>query len=199
MTPMTMYQPLQQDIEETIGRPLTQQESDGLSHYFKFKKTPKQACLQCAGSICTELFFILKGSAYSYLTDEKGHKHVFRLALENMWISDLSSFLSGRPSRWTVETLEPTDLLTFSKKDEEASFDALPFMDRYFRIRYQYAYVALQERIMQVSSVSAADRYKAFAEANPELIQRIPQYLIASYLGIQPESLSRIRRRLAAS
>lgn len=194
-----MYQALQQDIEATIGRPLTPQESTGISRFFKFKRVAKQACIHCSGSVCNELYFILKGSAYSYVTDEKGHKHVFRLAVEGMWISDLSSFLSRKTSKWSVDGIEQCDLLSINYEDTEASFDDLPFMDRYFRIRYQYAYVALQERIMEIASVPAAERYKAFAENNPNLLQRMPQYLIASYLGIQPESLSRIRRRLAGS
>lgn len=192
-----MNQALKIDIEQTIGRILTPQEYEDLAHFFKFRRVPKNVFLNIPGDVCKETYFVLKGAAYSYVTDEKGHKNVFRLAIENMWLSDLSSFLSGRPSKWTLETLEPTDLLYISREDAEASYDVLTFMDRYFRIRFQYAYIALQERIMDMSTTSAADRYQAFAKANPEIIQRMPQYLIASFLGIQPESLSRIRRRIS--
>jgi CRP-like cAMP-binding protein len=192
-----MYQTLQQNIETTIGRPLSLQESERLPQFFKLREAAKHAVLNPAGEVATNAFFIVKGSAYSYFTDAKGQKHVVRLAIENMWIVDLSSYFSGKPSKWTLETLEATRVLVLSNKDADISFIELSFMDRYFRLLAQQAYVALQERLTRVNAESAEERYKAFAAERPELIQRIPQYLIASYLGIQPESLSRIRSRLA--
>jgi CRP-like cAMP-binding protein len=192
-----MYQALQHNIELTIGRSLSLQESERLPQFFKLREAAKHTIFNPAGEVVTNAFFILKGSAFSYLTDAKGQRHVVRLAIENMWIVDLSSYFSGNPSKWTLETLEPTRALVLSKEDADLSFNELSFMDRYFRIHAQQAYVALQERLTRVNAASAEERYMAFANERPELLQRIPQYLIASYLGIQPESLSRIRSKLS--
>ena len=192
-----MYQTLQQNIEHTIERALSTEESGRLPQYFKLREAGKHEILNPAGEVASNAFFILKGSAYSYLTDARGQRHVVRLAVENMWIVDLSSYFSRKPSKWTLETLEVTRAIVLNRQDADRSFNELSFMDRYFRILAQQAYVALQERLTRVNAASAEERYKAFASERPELLQRIPQYLIASYLGIQPESLSRIRGKLS--
>lgn len=193
----TVRSPLKQEIEATIGRPLSQKELEGLANYFKLHKAPKQSFMLRAGEVCNEMAYIVKGAAISYFIDGKGHKHVIRIAVEKMWIADLGSFLSRRPAKWSVEALEATEYLSINWEDTERSYQEFPFMDRYIRIRFQNAYVGMQERLSDMSAIPADVRYQSFAQANPELIQRIPQYIIASYLGIQPESLSRIRRRLA--
>jgi CRP-like cAMP-binding protein len=192
-----MYLPLQQEIESTIERSLTREELDSLPRYFRHHNVPKHHLINIAGEVCTETYFILKGACYSYYTDFKGQRHVLRLAVENMWIGDLTSFFSGRPSKWSIETLEPVEYLSITNTDTQRSYDELSFMDRYFRVRFQYAYIAIQERLSSIYADNAEERYKAFAREFPDLLQRFPQYIIASYLGVQPESLSRIRRKLA--
>ncbi len=120
-----------------------------------------------------------------------------QLALEDHWISDLYSFFSGKKAIYTIETLEATKVLALNKEGFQKACDTIPVFDRFFRILLQNAYVALQQRMAQTNSEEAESRYAEFSKTHPDFIQRIPQYLIASYLGVKPESQSRIRKGIA--
>jgi CRP-like cAMP-binding protein len=146
------------------------------------------------GTICNHVYFLLEGAAYSYITDPKGNKHALQFALENYWISELYSFFSGRNAIYTVETLEPCKLIVLNKENFQLACSTIPVFNCFFRILIQNAYVSQQYRIAKANSEEAEKRYEEFSRQNPHFLQRIPQYLIASYLGIKPQSLSRIRK-----
>lgn len=161
------------------------------------KSFDKKAVLVEEGGFCNYIYFIEQGSCYSYLTDENGEKHAVQFALEDYWISDLYSFFSGKKAIFTIETLEPTKVLALNKEGFQKACDTMPLFDRFFRILIQNAYVALQQRMAKTNSEEGENLYKEFSKIHPDFIQRIPQYLIASYLGVKPESLSRIRKAIA--
>jgi len=140
--------------------------------------------------------FINTGVLYSYSVDDKGDKHVVQIALENHWISDLFSFLSNEPSLFNVQAIEPSKITLISKDNFETACDTIPAFERFFRILIQNAYVNSQRRVSRIYANSAEERYLKLINSNPKIIQSVPQHYIASYLGIKPQSLSRIRKSL---
>lgn len=188
---------LKSNIEKTINQPLSENEFNLFARLLFEKSFDKKAVLAEEGSICNYIYFVEQGSCYSYITDPKGDKHAIQFALEGYWISDLYSFFSGRKAIYTVETLEPTKVLVLNKQSFQNACNTIPIFDRFFRILIQNAYVALQYRLAKTNSEEAEQRYEEFSKIHPDFIQRIPQYLIASYLGIKPQSLSRIRKEMS--
>lgn len=185
---------LRLNIEKTIKQPITDSEFEDFSKLTFEKSFNKKTLLIEEGSICNYLYFIEQGSCYSYITDNKDEKHAIQFALEGYWISDLYSFYSERKAIYTIETLEPVKALMLNKDSLEKACCAIPVIDRFFRILIQNAYVALQYRLAKTNSENAEHRYTEFSKLYPDFTQHIPQYLIASYLGIKPQSLSRIRK-----
>jgi CRP-like cAMP-binding protein len=189
-----MSDQLRLHIEKTIDQKLPDPEFESFRSFMLEKQFDKKDLLAEEGSTCNYIYFIEQGSAYSFITDHKGDKHAVQFALEGFWISDLYSFYSGRNALYTVEALEPLKVLMLDKKKFEKGCSGSPLIDRFFRILIQNAYVALQYRLAKTNSEEADSSYAEFSKLHPEFIRRIPQYLIASYLGIKPQSLSRIRK-----
>lgn len=187
---------LKSHIEKTIGQNIEDEDFNRFSHLFNEKEFAKKTFLAEEGKLCSTIFFIVKGSCYSYIVDDKGEKHAMQFALENYWISDLYSFFSGNKALYFIETLENTQLLALSKQNFEIACETIPKFETYFRILIQNGYVSLQYRMAKTNSEEAEIRYMELAQRQPELLHRIPQYLIASYLGIKPQSLSRIRKEM---
>ena len=188
---------LRSNIERTIAQPISDIEFEKFSKLIFERSFDKKKHIVEAGAHCNYVFFIEEGSAYSYLTDDSGDKHVVQLAIEGHWITDLYGFFSGKNANYTVETLEPIKVLALNKESFQKACDTIPVFDRFFRILIQNAYVNLQQRIVHANSDDAEMRYEEFSKDHPNFIQRIPQYIIASYLGIKPQSLSRIRKDIA--
>jgi CRP-like cAMP-binding protein len=193
-----MIDALKANIERTIGESLTEKDKEAFSQLVFEKSVDKKVVLAEQGEICNHVYFVVSGSAYSYITDPKGNKHALQFALENYWISDLYSFFSGRNAIFTVETLEPCRLIVLNKENFQLACKTIPIFNCFFRILIQNAYVNLQYRIAKANSEEAETRYTEFSRQYPQFMQRIPQYLIASYLGIKPQSLSRIRKEMAS-
>lgn len=188
-------------LKTNIERKLKQTISDkDLDLFLKlmFEKTyDKKDLLIEEGNNNKYIYFIEKGSCYTFLTEPDGEKQVVQLAIEGNWISDLSSFFSGQEAVYSLEALEPMKTLTLNKKNFEVACNTIPWVDRFFRILIQEAYIATQYRIAKTNSEEIDSRYKEFSKLHPQFIQRIPQYLIASYLGVKPQSLSRMRKETA--
>jgi len=149
------------------------------------------------GDISKYMAFVNSGALYSYSTDEKGNKHVIQIALEGYWIGDLSSFLSEKISKFNVQAIETTEVILLGKSNFEKACLEIPCFERFFRLLIQNAYVSSQKRVSSIYGESARTRYLELIKTQPTLIQRIPQHYIASYLGIKPQSLSRIRKDLS--
>lgn len=191
-----MLTALVDNVYSTIGHHLTTGESDLLMEHSELRSFPAKHVLAQEGRLCRYVYFILKGAGYSYYTNDIGEKHVMQFAFEQYWISDQYSFFTGKPGIYTIETLEPIDALLFTKEQYDEICRSSHQLEHFFRILMQNAFVALQYRLARTNSTPAGDRYREFQEIHPEIIQRIPLYLLASYLGIKPQSLSRIRKNL---
>ena len=188
---------LKNHIEKKINQSLSEHDFDKFIKLVFEKSFEKRDLLVEEGGFCNYIYFIEQGACYSYLTDEKGEKHVIQFALEDYWISDLYSFFSGKKAIYSIEVLEQTKVLALNKDSFQKACDTIPTFDRYFRILLQNAYVTLQQRMAKTNSEEGENLYKEFSKIHPDFIQRIPQYLVASYLGVKPESLSRIRKGIA--
>lgn len=162
-------------------------------HYRKYKKG--QYIVQ-QGDICKYESFILSGCLKTYFVDQEGQEHVVMFAVEDWWTADLGSFITKTPSDYNVQCLEDTELLQFSYETLENLYIQVPKLERFFRIIIQKAYVSLEKRVIRNFSLPAKDRYIIFKEQYPAIEQRVPQYLVASYLGITKEFLSKIKKEL---
>lgn len=187
---------LKHNIELTIGDKVSNEAFSIIWKHVFVKSFNKKTILAEEGQFCKYVYFILKGSAYSYLINEKGEKSVIQFALEGYWITDHYSFFSGQSGIYTIETLEDSDVLVINKESYEAICKESHLLEHFFRILIQNAFINLQYRLAKTNSEEARKRYLEFSKKYPHFIQRIPQYLIATYLGIKPQSLSRIRKEL---
>jgi len=162
------------------------------------KKLRKRQFLLQEGDVCKYQAFVEKGVLRSYRVDEKGTDHILQFALEGWWAADLSSYITGEASLFNIEALEDSELLLLSKPSWDTLMERLPKFEHYFRIIIQNHLVATQKRLIQSHTETAEEMYLKFVQAYPACIQRIPQHMIASYIGISRETLSRLRNRLAS-
>jgi CRP-like cAMP-binding protein len=188
---------IRNNIERTLGTPVPP-EAIAQLHALAFERSfDKNEYLAEAGTACKYQYFILEGACYSFYVNEKGDKNAIQFAVEGHWITDAASYFRGRPGVFDILTLEPTRALLLSRANFDTLCDAHPVFDRFFRMLLQNTLAALHYRIAKTNSEEAAHRYDEFSRLYPHFIRRIPQYLIASYLGITPQSLSRIRKSRA--
>lgn len=189
-----MFEVLLGNINKKIN--LTEKEQELVKTFFIPKKLRRKQFLLQEGEVCQYTAFVEKGLLRSYNVDEKGHEHVLQFAVEDWWIADLYSFLTGEPSGYNIDALEDTELLLINGSSYEAMMEAVPKMERYFRILTQNSLVATQRRLSGNISLSAEENYKQLIAGNTTILQRVPQHMIASFLGIAPETLSRVRRQM---
>jgi len=192
-----MFESILKNISRHIQ--LTESETAQFTAVLKIKNIRKRQYLLQAGDVCRFENFVSKGLLRAYTIDDKGAEHIIMLALEDWWISDLFSFLSDTPSNMHIDALEDSEIISIEKPDLERLYNEIPKLERLMRILFQKAFVAQQQRILASISQSAEERYTSFVKKYPSLEQRIPQTQIASYLGITPETLSRVRKQLTGS
>jgi len=164
---------------------------------FGSRKVKRKEFLLRAGEVCIHEYFVISGCLRTYNIDTNGFEHVLMFSVENWWAGDMHSFLSGEPAFFNVDALEDTEVLQINNPDLERLYKKIPKFERYFRILIQNSFVNHQKRVIQNMSLSAEERYLIFVSKYPKLEQRIAQKQIASYLGITPEFLSHIRRKIA--
>lgn len=179
--------------------PLNQLETELVRGSFKPRLFRKRQYALQEGQVCTQFFFIIRGCLRMYKIDEKGLTHVLQFATEDNWILDLGSFHSVTPSELNIDALEDTVTLQISRDDLIELYLKAPKFDRIFRVLLENSYVRLQERLLQNISSTAEQRYQRFIEVYPHLINRLSQVQMASFLGITPEFLSRLRSRATSS
>ncbi|MBA4260060.1 MAG: cyclic nucleotide-binding protein [Chitinophaga sp.] len=175
---------------------LSEAEQKLVKTFFSPKKIRKRQYLLQEGNICRHLAFVEKGLLRSYNVDDKGIEHMIHFAWEGWWMADMLSFLSIEPSTYHIDAIEDSELLLISRPDFEEMLLKVPVMERYFRILFQNNIISKERRLISSISNSAEEKFIHLSATNPELIKRIPQQLVASYLGITPETLSRIKNKL---
>ena len=176
---------------------LTEADKEVFINNCLIKKLKKRQFFLQEGDICKYAGFVSKGCLKTYTVDKNGDEHVFQIALEGWWVSDMYSHLTGEPANFTIEALEDCEIVVMDKEAREKILKEVPGYERFHRILLEKNYVATQRRVNSMLSSSAEERYLAFIEKYTQIVQRVPQLVIASYLGIAPESLSRIRKQLA--
>lgn len=176
---------------------ITDEEFTIATTFFIPKKLRKKQYLLQAGDVCKYLAFVSKGCLRSYSVNDKGEEHIVQFAIEDWWMTDLKSFLMNEPATYNIDALEDTELLLIDKTSQDKLYNAIPKIEHYFRILLEGSNTASQKRISDFISASAEERYLNFLKTYPKLVQRVPQSYIASYLGIKPQSLSRIRKELS--
>ncbi len=179
--------------------PLSKEEKELVAGKFYPRLFRKRQYALQEGNVCTQFFFVVKGCLRMYKIDEQGGTHILQFSTENWWMIDLGSFHSEKPSGLNIDALEDTMVLQISHDDLISLYLQAPKFDRIFRVLIENSFVRLQERLLQNISSTAEDRYHSFLKNYPHLINRLSQTQIASYLGITPEFLSRLRNKISKS
>ena len=192
-----MFEVLYSHIEEKVK--LSAQEKLDIATFFTFKKIRKKQYLLHEGDVCMNLTFISKGLLKSYRVDDKGNEHIVVFGCEGWWLSDFNSFVNQQPATLFIDAIEDSEILLISRDEYERLTLEVPSMDRYFRILYQNSLVTKEERLIRSNSHTAEEKFQHLMDYNPQIIQRVPQHLVASYLGLAPETVSRIRKKLASN
>lgn len=190
-----MHEVLLNNINTKVD--LTDSEQQQLKKFFLPKRLRKKQYLLQDGDVCMYTAFVEKGLLRSYTIDEKGIEHIMQFAMEDWWIADMYSFFTGEPSAYSIEAIEDSELLLINRKAYDEMLLSVPKMERYFRILVQNSLIATQRRLSSKLSLSAEENYKKLIASCNDIIQRVPQHMIASFLGITAETLSRIRKQMA--
>lgn len=159
------------------------------------RKLRKRQYLLQEGNICHQHCFIAKGLLREYSVDEKGNEHVIRFAKENWWIADCESLYQGTVSKLNIDAIEDTEVLLFEKEDIDRLIETIPAFGRMFNNMMRNASVNTQARIHEAITSTSTQKYLSFVHRYPDFVLRVPQAMIASYLGITPETLSRLRSK----
>jgi len=191
---MSNFEALFDYIQEISGKQLSENDKHLLMTHFKPRKLRKRHYFLQEGDICKYIGFIVKGSARTFTVDEKGHEHILKLSLENWWLADFESFYLLTPSRFNIEALEDLEVLQTTNAQIEEFLKHIPAFSTMANAINQNYTIANQKRIQATMSYSAEERYEDLVKNYPHFLQRFPQNIIASYLGISPETLSRIKK-----
>jgi len=192
-----MHEQLEKSIAAKVN--LTKSEWEEVKPFFIPKKLRKRQYLLNAGDVCQYFCFVEKGLLRSFSIDKNANEHTVQFAVEGWWISDMASFLSGDTAVYNIEAIEESELLLLTRQAMDEMLEKVMKMERYFRLLMQNNIMVLQRRIVGVLSLSAEEKYKRMMKLYPDILQRSPQQYIASFLGITPETLSRVRKQVSIS
>jgi CRP/FNR family transcriptional regulator len=143
--------------------------------------------------LCRHYHFVVKGCLRLYIINKKGNEQTLQFALENWWLTDHAGFDNQKPSHFCIQAVEPSTVLSIDRQSFDELLTAIPSLERYFRIMLQRAVGASQMRINYLYTQTAEERYTLFNSLYPEFVQRVPQYMLATYLDFSPEFMSKIR------
>jgi CRP-like cAMP-binding protein len=151
------------------------------------------------GTVCRHSAFVLDGALKSFTVDEEGKEHILSFAVQDWWISDMYSLLTQKPAILNIEAIADSQVLQLSRENQQLLYEKVPKFERFFRILVENSLIANQQRLIDNMSSTAEERYVRFLKKYPIIPSCVPQHNIASYLGITPEFLSKIRARMARS
>lgn len=187
-------QPLLNNLNKYIN--LSNEEEEILRSNVTLRKYLKNQYLVQQGDVCYFTSYVISGCTKTFFVDDEGQEHIIMFSAEDWWSSDIGSFVMQTPADFNIQCIENTVVIQFSFENMEKLYREIPKLERYFRKIIERAFVASQKRIIRNFSMTAKDRYLIFKENYPNMEQRIPQYMIASYLGITKEFLSKIKSQL---
>ena len=190
-----MYDILLTYISQRAVTPITAEQAGLIRDAFKPKKLRKKQYLLQEGDVCKYLSFMVKGAMRQYSIDEKGNEHIVRFGIEQWWMADRESFEMQTPTRYNIDAWEDTELLQLSRPLYLSLLDTVPAVKEMTQELDKRGSIAAQKRIQAVISYTAEERYLDLMKTHPYFLQRFPQHMIASYLGISAETLSRIRKQ----
>jgi CRP-like cAMP-binding protein len=190
-----MHESLLSYINHNSASKLTSEEEDLVAASFQPKKLRKKQYFLQEGDVAKYVGFIVKGAMRQYSVDDKGTEHIVHLYLEDWWVSDRESAAMQTPSRYNIDAWEDSELLVATIADMQDLIDKVPAFGQMTRLMDQRSFIASQRRLNSTLSNTAEKRYEDFAENHPKFIHRFPQHLIASYLGITKDTLSRVRKQ----
>ncbi|MBB5634609.1 CRP-like cAMP-binding protein [Pedobacter cryoconitis] len=188
-----MYQELLDHIKKYVQ--LVPHEEQVLVQRLEFRKLKKKEFLLEPGKLCKGNYFVIKGCVRQFFINKKLGEQIIQFGIENWWIADQDSLLNNQPSTCSIQAIEETELLLLKEKDRIILFKEIPLLETYFRIMMQISFVASQRRIGYIFNMTEEERYRHFAKLFPGFVQRVPQYMLASYLGFTPQFLSRLRAK----
>lgn len=188
-----MYDVFQQYLDDKIT--LSPAEKERIQSCAVIKKLRKKQYLLQEGDVWKYDAFVTKGCIRTYSIDDKGLEHVINFAIENWWTGDRESLLSGKPSRFNIDAIEDTELILFTHTNFEMLCQEIPALNNMVNAILQRSFIASQNRIQSALSNTAEEKYLLFIDKYADFANRIPQNMIASFLGITPETLSRIRKQ----
>lgn len=177
--------------------PLNQEEIALILKKITHRNIKRRQMVLQEGFVCKHYFFVVKGCFKMYGIDNKGNEHNIQFAAEGDWIMDIGSFHTQKPSQLFIEAIEPSEVFQIEQQDLYFLYLNIPKLDRIFKVIVENKFVELQNRVLQTFSSTAEERYLDFLERYVDLASRLPNTQIASYLGITPEFLSKIRRDLS--
>lgn len=176
--------------------PFSAEETELITSHLILKKIRKRQYLLQAGEVCRFVAFVEKGVVRQYTVNNKGSEHIIQFGVEGWTVSDLYSFMTAEPAIYHIDAVEDSELVLVTKAAQDEIMRQVPRYETYLRMQFMGAYLALQKRVSNMISLPPYERYLAFTRLYPTIAQRVPQHMIASYLGLTPETLSRIRRKL---
>jgi CRP/FNR family transcriptional regulator len=182
-----------QHIQKFVG--LSESEVEVFNKYVETHQIKKKEFINQQCSVCKQMYFVEKGCLRMYFINKKGVEQITQFALDGWWLSDYQSFMNKTPSDYYIQTIEESTIVSIDNQNLDKLLIELPQLERYFRIIMQKAVAGAQHRSKLLYEMSKEEFYFHFSTSFPEFMLRVPQYMIASYLGLTPEYLSELRKK----
>ncbi len=189
---MQLFEIFRKYLQEKVE--LTDAQLDLIRSTSKERKIAKREFYLREGEISGHNTFVVKGLLRLYRIDEDGNEHIMRFAPENWWISDRESYNTGEPSKFIIDALEKSEVLIWTKEDSEFVYGEIPAFRAFGEGLFVESFIAYHNRIYNSISSTAEEKYKNFVKTYPDIFNRVPLHMVASYLGVTRETLSRVRR-----
>jgi len=177
---------------------ISEEKLDKYCSAFRLQKIKKKDFLLKEGDICEAEGFVLGGCFKVYRTDKNADEQILYFGVEDWWISDIDSFINQIPSQLNIQAIEDSEILLISKEDKDRLYREIPEIERLMRLKFQMSIIALQRRIVDNLSKPSDERYQDFLKEYPKTAHRLTNIQIAAYLGVTPEFISRIRRKIVS-